>query len=63
MRAIPPFMGTRRSQRIADVLGVYHFRTATGTSTPMPRVGRPAGIAPRDRGGSLTTQKRGRLLS
>lgn len=48
MRAILPFMGTRRSQRIADVLGVHHFRSATGTSTPGPRVGRPAGIAPRE---------------
>ena len=45
MRAILPFMGTRRSQKIADVLGVAHFRNATGSSTPGPRIGRPLGIA------------------
>lgn len=52
MREILPFMGTRRSQRIADVLGVAHFRVVEKlglpirSSTPGPRVGRPAGIAP-----------------
>ena len=45
MREILPFMGTRRSQKIADVLGSTHFLKATGSSTPGPRVGRPLGIA------------------
>jgi len=53
MREILPHMGTRRSGRIADVLGVAHFRE-TGkngvevkhpSSTPGPAVTRPAGIA------------------
>lgn len=56
MREILPFMGTRRSQRIADVLGVHAYRARKGidaprsTSTPGPRVSRPAGIAAPDRG-------------
>lgn len=45
MRDILPYMGTRRSGRIADVLGVSHFRSAEGKSSPGPIVGRPAGIA------------------
>ncbi|QIG58506.1 HNH endonuclease [Arthrobacter phage DrSierra] len=50
MREILPFMGTRRSGKIANVLGVAHFRqravvdAGTG-STPGPRVVRPAGVA------------------
>jgi hypothetical protein len=47
MRAILPHMGARRSQKIADVLGVATFR---GNPTPPssvagPAVTRPAGIA------------------
>ena len=45
MRAILPHMGSRRSGRIADVLGVSHFRTAEGKSTPGPVCGRPPGLA------------------
>ncbi|QGZ17328.1 hypothetical protein SEA_POWERPUFF_30 [Arthrobacter phage Powerpuff] len=50
MRAILPFMGTRRSGKIAEVLAVQHFRqkavieAGTG-STPGPRIQRPAGVA------------------
>jgi hypothetical protein len=50
MRQILPFMGARRSGRIAEVLGVAHFRqkavieAGTG-STPGPRILRPAGVA------------------
>lgn len=50
MREILPFMGSRRSGKIADVLGVAHFRqkavieAGTG-STPGPRIQRPAGVA------------------
>jgi hypothetical protein len=53
MRDILPHMGTRRSGKIANVLGVAHFR-ASGqngevvkfpTSTPGPAIARPAGIA------------------
>jgi hypothetical protein len=47
MRELLPHMGSRRSQRIADVLGVLAFR---GNATPPssvagPAVTRPAGIA------------------
>ncbi|WIC90184.1 LAGLIDADG endonuclease [Arthrobacter phage VroomVroom] len=47
MREILPFMGARRSQRIADVLGSTHFGpdTSKNASTPGPQVTRPAGIA------------------
>lgn len=49
MRDILPFMGSRRSGRIADVLGVAHFRKvaidAPTTSSPGPTLGRPAGVA------------------
>lgn len=53
MREILPYMGTRRSGKIAAVLGVAHFRE-TGkngvelrrpSSTPGPRITRPAGVA------------------
>lgn len=55
MREILPFMGARRSQRIADVLGVHAYRVRKGveapraSSTPGPRVTRPAGIAAPER--------------
>lgn len=50
MREILPFMGARRSARIAEVLGTHHFRqtaviAAGKGSTPGPRVTRPAGVA------------------
>lgn len=49
MRLLLPHMGTRRSQRIATVLGAVEFpETASvsrGASTPGPKVTRPAGIA------------------
>lgn len=50
MGQILPFMGSRRSGKIAEVLAVHHFRqkaaVATGKgSTPGPRVVRPAGVA------------------
>jgi len=50
MREILPFMGTRRSGRIASVLGTHHFRQKAvqekGTgSTPGPRLARPLGLA------------------
>lgn len=50
MRLILPFMGARRSARIAEVLATHHFRQkaviAAGTgSTPGPRVTRPLGVA------------------
>lgn len=50
MREILPFMGSRRSGKIASVLAVHHFRQkgvrelGTG-STPGPRVARPLGVA------------------
>jgi hypothetical protein len=46
MREVLPHMGTRRSQRIADVLGVAAFRKVVGPKgVPGPSVSRPAGIA------------------
>lgn len=50
MRQILPFMGARRSAKIAEVLGTHHFRQAAVIaagkgSTPGPRVTRPAGVA------------------
>lgn len=52
MRDILPHMGSRRSGKIADVLGVAHFRAVPGaevsqirSSAPGPKVSRPAGIA------------------
>lgn len=50
MCEILPFMGTRRSGRIASVLATQHFRQkdvlALGTgSTPGPKVVRPLGVA------------------
>jgi len=46
MREVLPFMGARRSAAIVNALGAGHFaRTAAGSSTPGPRVQRPAGIA------------------
>ncbi|UIW13445.1 LAGLIDADG endonuclease [Arthrobacter phage Amyev] len=50
MRQILPFMGTRRSGKIAEVLAVQHFRQkavieAGSGSTPGPRIQRPAGVA------------------
>jgi hypothetical protein len=47
MRQILPHMGARRSAKIAEVLGVVAFPAnveATKSSTPGPRVTRPAGI-------------------
>jgi len=47
MRAILPFMGARRSQRIADVLGAYALGTnaVRGASAPGPKLARPLGVA------------------
>ncbi|UDL14635.1 LAGLIDADG endonuclease [Arthrobacter phage KeAlii] len=50
MSQILPFMGTRRSGKIAEVLAVHHFRQKAAVvagkgSTPGPRVVRPAGVA------------------
>lgn len=50
MREILPFMGTRRSGKIAAVLATQHFRQkdvqALGTgSAPGPKVSRPMGVA------------------
>jgi hypothetical protein len=47
MREILPHMGTRRSGRIADVLGVAYFREHPDerSSSPGPAITRPAGIA------------------
>lgn len=50
MREILPFMGTRRSGKIATVLGTQHFRqahvVALGTgSTPGPRITRDLGVS------------------
>lgn len=47
MRAILPHMGARRSQKIADVLGVATFRGKDNppSSVAGPAVSRPAGIA------------------
>jgi len=46
MREILPHMGTRRSGRIAEVLGVVAFRAEPErNSRPGPKVTRPAGIA------------------
>lgn len=50
MREILPFMGSRRSGRIAEALSAGHFHAlrqggkAAPSSTPGPRVTRPAGI-------------------
>jgi hypothetical protein len=45
MRLILPHMGARRSQKIAEVLGIAHYRSGEQTtSSPGPRVSRPAGI-------------------
>jgi hypothetical protein len=51
MRELLPFMGSRRSGRIAEVLGVDAFRRRVGgeeahrKSIPGPSLGRPLGIA------------------
>lgn len=50
MAQILPFMGSRRSGKIAEVLAIQHFRQKTVIaegkgSTPGPRVSRPAGVA------------------
>lgn len=47
MRLILPHMGARRSQKIAEVLGVIQFGAdaGKGACAPGPRVTRPAGIA------------------
>ena len=47
MRAILPFMGSRRSGRIAQALGAATFRKGTKSSAPGPKVGRPAGVLQR----------------
>ncbi|WNN93677.1 LAGLIDADG endonuclease [Arthrobacter phage CallinAllBarbz] len=47
MREILPFMGTRRSQRIATVLATHAFRDkalAERKQRPGPAVSRPAGV-------------------
>lgn len=47
MREVLPFMGTRRSQRIAEVLAVHEARVGElgdRSSVPGPAVGRPAGV-------------------
>ncbi|WGH21383.1 LAGLIDADG endonuclease [Arthrobacter phage Emotion] len=47
MREILPFMGARRSSKIAEILGTVAFPAdcAKNASTPGPAVTRPAGIA------------------
>lgn len=50
MGEILPFMGSRRSGKIAEVLATHHFRqkaaiAAGKGSTPGPRVSRPLGVA------------------
>lgn len=49
MTELLPYMGTRRSGKIAEVLARYEFETkgefANKTSIPGPKVRRPAGIA------------------
>lgn len=48
MREVLPFMGARRSAKIAEVLAITEFRSvrAVGKSSiPGPKVTRPAGIA------------------
>lgn len=46
MEAILPFMGTRRSQRIAEVLSTSaYYKGHDRKSLPGPSVTRPAGIA------------------
>lgn len=47
MGELLPYMGTRRSARIAEVLAVFHYRTAapSSKSAPGPDLGRPLGIA------------------
>lgn len=50
MREVLPHMGARRSAKIAEVLAVAEFRPVRGvvngrSSTPGPRVTRPAGVA------------------
>jgi hypothetical protein len=50
MAEILPFMGARRSAKIAEVLAIHHFRqkaviAAGKGTTPGPRVTRPLGVA------------------
>lgn len=46
MRAILPFMGARRSAKIATILAAAAYRAeGVKTSTPGPRLTRPAGVA------------------
>lgn len=48
MAELLPYMGTRRSGRMADVIAIHHYRTKateTSKSAPGPEVGRPLGIA------------------
>lgn len=47
MRAILPFMGARRSAKIAECLAVAEWPKGAcrGASTPGPKLGRPAGLA------------------
>lgn len=46
MRELLPFMGTRRSGKIAEVLATYEFGTkgSPKSSMPGPKVGRPLGL-------------------
>lgn len=44
MRELLPFMGARRSARIAEVLAIDTFRRVEGKSKPGPSVTRPPGI-------------------
>lgn len=47
MRELLPFMGSRRSGKIAECLGAATFRDGSPKkSAPGPRVSRPAGILP-----------------
>jgi hypothetical protein len=47
MAELLPYLGTRRSGRMADVIAIHHYRTAaeSSKSAPGPEVGRPLGIA------------------
>jgi hypothetical protein len=47
MTALLPYMGNRRSGKIASILGAYEFETkgADRKSLPGPKVARPMGIA------------------
>jgi len=45
MREILPYMGARRSAKIAEVLSIAHFRRNPGKSAPGPMLARPHGIA------------------